>query len=267
MTKRIGLMVGREWSFPPAFIDEVNRRATGLAAELVQVGGVAMDQPCPWDVIVDRISHEVPFYRTYLKQCVLEGTAVVNNPFMWTADDKFFGAALVTRLGVTSPKTVALPNKDYIPGIVPSESLRNLQYPLDWEGLVRRIGLPCILKDAHGGGWRDVYICHTLEDLIRSYDQSGQLVMIMQEFIHFEQFVRCMCVGQHDILIMPWDPKQRRYGEDPHYLKPALRERVIRDARTIVRALGYDMNTIEFAVRDGVPYAIDFMQPAPDMDI
>ena len=35
----------------------------------------------------------------------------------------------------------------------------------------------------------------------------------------------------------------------------------------MVRALGYDMNSIEFAVRDGIPYAIDFMNPAPDMDI
>jgi len=266
MTKRVGLMVGREWSFPPAFIDEVARRNAGVTVEFVSIGGVAMDQPCPYDVIVDRISHEVPFYRSYLKQCVLQGVAVVNNPFMWTADDKFFGAALITKLGVASPKTVALPNKDYIPGIVKEESLRNLQL-VDWEGLVREIGLPCILKDAHGGGWRDVYVCHTLEELIANFDQSGLLNMIMQEFIHFQQFVRCMCLGQEDILVMPWDPKVRGYITDPDYLAPALRDRVIRDARTIVRALGYDMNTIEFAIRDGVPYAIDFMNPAPDMDI
>ena len=34
-----------------------------------------------------------------------------------------------------------------------------------------------------------------------------------------------------------------------------------------MRALGYDMCSLEFAVRGGVPYAIDFMNPAPDMDI
>ncbi|HWA15221.1 MAG TPA: hypothetical protein VG817_02225, partial [Gemmatimonadales bacterium] len=94
MTKRVGILVGREWSFPPAFIDEVHRRNADVTAEFVSIGGVAMDQPCPYDVIVDRISQEVPFYRTYLKQCVLQGVAVINNPFMWTADDKFFGAAL-----------------------------------------------------------------------------------------------------------------------------------------------------------------------------
>ncbi len=266
MTKRVGLLVGREWSFPPKFLEEVNRRDAGVTAEMVSVGAVAMDQPCPYDVIVDRISHEVPFYRTYLKQCVLQGVAVVNNPFMWTADDKLFGAALITRLGVASPKTFVLPNKDYVPGIVPQESLKNMQL-VDWEGLVREIGLPCILKDAHGGGWRDVYVCQSLEELIRRYDESGLLTMIVQEFIQFDQFVRCMCLGQEEILVMHYDPKGRRYVPDDDYLAPALKERVIRDCRTIVRALGYDMNSIEFAIRDGVPYAIDFMNPAPDMDI
>jgi hypothetical protein len=266
MPKRVGLLVGREWSFPPAFLDEVNRRDAGVTAEMVAVGAVGMDDPCPYDVIVDRISHEVPFYRTYLKQCVLEGVAVVNNPFMWTADDKLFGASLITRLGVRSPRTVVLPNKDYIPNIDRQESLKNLRL-VDWDALVQTIGLPCILKDAHGGGWRDVYVCHTREELIQQYDQSGLLTMIVQEFIQYEQFVRCMCLGQRKILVMPYDPKPRRYVPADGYLSAELHDRVVRDCQTIVSALGYDMNSIEFAIRDGVPYAIDFMNPAPDMDI
>ncbi len=111
MTKKIGLMVGMEWSWPPAFIDEVNKRDAGVTAEYVKIGGTLMNEPCEYAVIVDRISHEVPYYRTYLKNAMLQGTHVINNPFMWTADDKFFGASLVTKLGIASPKTVALPNK------------------------------------------------------------------------------------------------------------------------------------------------------------
>jgi hypothetical protein len=267
MTKRIGLLVGREWSFPPRFIDEVNGRNAGVTAEYVSIGTVAMDDPCRYDVIIDRISHEVPFYRSYLKQAVLQGKAVVNNPFMWTADDKFFGAALITSLGVASPKTVALPNKSYVPGIVPNESLRNLKYPLDWDGLAREIGMPCILKDAHGGGWKEVHVCHSLDDLIHHYDQSALLTMVVQEFIDWEHFVRCMCLDQEEILVMKYDPRQRRYEVEPGWLGAELEARVVKDARTIVRALGYDMNSIEFAVRGGIPYAIDFMNPAPDMDV
>jgi hypothetical protein len=267
MAKTVGLLVGREWSFPPAFIEEVARRKAGVTVEYARIGAPSMDETLPYDVLIDRISHEVPFYRTYLKKAVLDGVTVVNNPFMWSADDKFFGATLATKLGVASPKTVALPNKSYVPGIVPSESLRNLEFPLDWEGIARHVGMPCILKDAHGGGWKEVYVCRSLDELLHHYDSSGLLTMVVQEFIQWDQFVRCLCLGQEAILPMPWDPRERRYLVQAGYLSPELEARILQDARTLVPALGYDMNSIEFAVRDGVPYAIDFMNPAPDMDI
>jgi hypothetical protein len=267
MTAKVGLIVGQEWSFPPKFIDEVNRRDRGVVADFVKLGATAMDTPSTYAVFIDRISHEVPFYRSHLKYAVLQGVAVVNNPFMWSADDKFFGATLATQLGVASPKTIALPNKDYIPGISHRESLRNLAFPLDWDAVVRDIGLPCILKDAHGGGWKDVFICRTREELLTHYNESGLRTMIVQEFIEWEQFVRCVCIGQQHVLPVRYDPKARAYIVDPDYLTPALRGRIVTDSLTLVGALGYDMNSIEWAVKDGVPYAIDFMNPAPDFDV
>src|SRR6186997_2342078 len=145
--KKIGLLVGREWSWPPAFIEAVNRRSESVTAEYAKLGGTKMDEPIPYAVLVDRISHEVPYYRSYLKYAALRGTHVVNNPFMWTADDKFFEAGLATLLGVASPKTVVLPNKEYVPGIVHNESLRNLVYPIDWQGHVEYLGgFPVVLK-------------------------------------------------------------------------------------------------------------------------
>jgi hypothetical protein len=267
VTQKVGLLVGREWSFPPAFIEEVNRRDAGVVAEFAQLGGTRMDGPCPYVVIIDRISHEVPYYRSYLKYALLQGVTVVNNPFMWSADDKFFEAALATELGVASPKTLVLPNKDYVPGIVHPDSLRNLIAPLDWQGIVEYVGLPCILKDAHGGGWKDVYVCHTLDELIANYDNSGLHTMIAQEFIEWEQFIRCICLGQEEVLPIKYDPHERRYHVEHDYLSDELGQRIVEDSLKLVRALGYDMNSIEWAVRGGVPYAIDFMNPAPDMDI
>ena len=267
MPLKIGLIVGREWSFPPAFIEEVNRRNEGVTAELVKLGAPRMDDPAEYRVLIDRISHEVPFYRTVLKHAALRGTTVVNNPFMWSADDKFFGATLATSLGLAHPKTVALPNKEYVPGIVHSESLRNLAFPLDWQGVADYVGIPCILKDAHGGGWKEVYVCNSLEELLHNYDRSGLLTMVAQEFIHWDEFVRCMCLGQDDVLPMKYDPKARKYHTERDYLPAPVLRRIVEDSQTLVRALGYDMNSIEWAVKDGIPYAIDFMNPAPDMDI
>ena len=264
---RVGLIVGREWSWPPAFIEEVNRREEGVFAEFVKVGAPHMDDPGQYRVIIDRISHEVPFYRTYLKHAVLQGVTVVNNPFMWTADDKFFGATLATSLGVAHPKTVLLPNKEYVPGIVHTESLRNLAFPLDWQAVAEYVGLPCILKDAHGGGWKEVYVCKSVEELLHHYDRSGLLTMIAQEFIHWDEFIRCLCIGREIVRPIKYDPKARKYHTELDFLTPELHQRVVRDSLTLVNALGYDMNSMEWAVKDGVPYAIDFMNPAPDMDI
>lgn len=262
---KVGLLVGREWSWPPAFIEEVKRRNEGVTAEFITLGGTIMNEANPYRVIVDRISHEVPYYRSYLKNAALQGVVVINDPFMWAADDKFFDASLATQLNVASPKTMVLPNKEYIPGIVHNESLRNLVYPFDWDAIVRYIGMPAIFKDAHGGGWKDVYVVHSIDELIMRYNQAGLLTMIVQEFIEWQEYARCMCLGQQEIYVMKYDPRTRQYHE-PDF-SPQLHQRLIDDSLKLVRALNYDMNTAEFAIRDGIPYAIDFMNPAPDMDV
>lgn len=264
--KKIGLIVGREWSFPPAFIEEVNRRDAGVVAEYAKLGGTQMNEPCEYAVLIDRISHEVPYYRAYLKNAMLQGAYIVNNPFWWSADDKFFGASLITAMGLASPRTLVLPSKEYVPGVV-SESLRNLVYPLDWQAIVEYVGLPAILKDAWGGGWKNVYKVNTVDELIRAYDETGILCMVLQEFIQWDQFVRCICIGQENIMPIRYDPGERKYLIDHAYMTSEIGERVINDARLINRAMGYDMNSIEFAIKDGIPYAIDFMNAAPDMDI
>jgi hypothetical protein len=267
--RRIGLLVGREESFPAAFIEEVNRRGVdGITAELVRLGGTRLDDPRRYAVIIDRISHEVPYYRAYLKYAVLTGTVVVNNPFWWSADEKFFGTALLARLGIAVPRTVVLPNKAYVPDISP-ESLRNLVYPLPWEELVTYVGFPAVLKPNAGGGCRSVYKVHSLEELWRCYDETGLQTMILQEYIEFDHYVRCICIGRREVLPIRWDPRlywTERYVVDHQHLSPDLGARVVHDARLICEVLGYDMNSVEFAIRDGVPYAIDFTNPAPDFE-
>jgi hypothetical protein len=267
--RTIGLLVGREESFPAAFIDEVARRGVpGVTAELCRLDGTRLDDPRRYAVLIDRISHEVPYYRSYLKYAALVGTVVVNNPFWWSADEKFFGTALLARLGVAVPRTVVLPNKSYIEDITPA-SLRNLAYPLPWERLVEYVGFPAILKPNTGGGFKSVYKVHSLEELWRCYDETGQQTMILQEYIAYEHYVRCICIGRREVLPIRWDPRlpwTERYIVDHEHLSPELGARVVRDARLINEALGYDMNTVEMAIRGGVPYAIDFTNPAPDFE-
>lgn len=263
---KVGIMVGREWSWPPAFIEKVNSMNAGVVAEFVKLGGSKMDEPCEYKVIIDRISHEVPYYRSFLKNAVVQGTIVINNPFWWTADDKYIESTIAHRIGVAHPRTAVLPNKSYIQGIV-EESLRNLQFPLPWEDLLAYTGTPAFLKPAIGGGWKNVYKVDNLQELLTAYDETGELIMVLQQGINFEQYVRCFCLGRKDVLIMRYDPDERRYHNDPNYLSPALAKRIEEDCIKLCEALSYDMNTLEFAIEDGVPYAIDFLNPAPDFDI
>lgn len=270
--KRVGILVGREKTFPEALIRNLNERGSGaVTAEYLVLGGIRHDEPPRYDLVVDRISHEVPFYRATLKRMALEGTIVVNNPFWWSADDKFFNYSLAMKLGVAVPKTVLLPQKDYIPGIV-SESLRNLQFPLDWQAIADYIGFPAFLKPFDGGGWKNVSKVNSLQELIHEYDGTGTLCMTLQASVDFDQFVRCYCIGQEDVMIMPYDPRKpylsgEQYIYDPNYLAPELNARVTHDVRTLCSALGYDINTCEFAIKGGIPYAIDFMNPAPDAEL
>jgi hypothetical protein len=268
--KRVGIMVGREWSWPPAFIDEVNRRNAGVIAEFVRIGGTTMNEPCPYDVIVDRISHEIPYYRTYLKNAALQGTIVINNPFWWSADDKFFGACLADKLGIAHPKSVALPSRSYVEGVV-DESLRNLEYPIPWEKHVEYVGgFPVIMKPVWGGGFKSVYRLNNYDELFRAYGETGTTAMMLQEFIDWEKYARCLCIGQDNILTIKFDPTApwpHRYFIDHSFLTEEEGRLVNEGAIKLNRALGYDMNTVEFAIKDGVPYAIDFTNPAPDFEV
>jgi hypothetical protein len=266
---KVGLLCGREYSFPPAFIARVNEAGAphGITAEMVKLGGTKMDAPAEYRVIVDRISHEVEYFRGALKHAVLQGSYVINNPFWWTADDKYFNYSVMAKLGVAIPKTVLLPQKGYPADVdLTAESLHNLSFPVDWDGLLDYVGRPAILKPYSGGGWKHVYKVHDRKELLEAYDRTAPYCMTLQQFVNFDKYVRCFTFGKTDITPVAYDPRERRYLIEHEYLSPELGAQVVRDARTINLALGYEMNTIEFAIEDDVPYAIDYLNPAPDFE-
>ena len=268
-TKKIGVLFGQENTFPGALVERINSmKVAGIEAEFVEVGGVRMAEPCGYAVIVDRISHDMPFYRSYLKNAALTGTKVINNPFWWSADDKFFNYALAAKLGVAVPKTALIPHK-FFPPQINAQSCRNMEFPLDWKGIFDYVGFPAFLKPHDGGGWRDVFHVHDAEQFFGAYDQTRDLCMTLQAAVNFKEYFRCYVVGQEEVRIMAYDPRRphhERYVLEPQQYPEGLLARVEKDALTLCRALGYDLNTVEFAVEDGVPYAIDFMNPAPDAD-
>jgi hypothetical protein len=267
--KKIGILFGQERSFPMAFIERVNSKGVkGITAEPVRIDKVVQGEPCGYDVIIDRISQDVPFYRAYLKNAALTGTAVINNPFWWSADEKFFNNCLATKIGVPVPKTVILPSKEP-PADTSDQSFSNLAYPLDWEGIFNYVGFPAYMKPFAGGGWKNVYKLRSLEEFFDKHAETGQLVMLLQEEIQFTEYYRCYCIGRKYVHIMPYEPR------NPHHLRYVAdfepgHERLSQMEDLVLRLnqyLGYDFNTVELAIRNEVPYAIDFCNPAPDAEV
>lgn len=268
--KKIGILFGQEDSFPWALIERVNsKQVDGITAEPVRIDKLMQGEPTPYAVILDRISQDVPFYRAYLKNAALNGAAVVNNPFWWSADEKFFNNCLATQIGVAVPKTVLLPSHEHPPDTGP-RSFRNLAYPLDWEGIFNYVGWPAFFKPFAGGGWKHVYRLAGPDEFFRVYGETGQLVMMLQEEIVFQEYFRCYCIDTNNVRIMQYDPKQPfhlRYVRGGPPVRQELLDQVQDAVLKLNKGLGYDFNTVELAVRDGVPYAIDFCNPAPDADV
>jgi len=267
--KKIGILHGKERSFPEAFVERVNsKKIDGIIAEPVKIDKVMQGEASDYAVIIDRISQDVPFYRAYLKNAALCGTAVINNPFWWSADEKFFNNCLATKINVPVPKTVILPSHD-LPDDTSADSFANLAYPLDWDNIFKYVGFPAYMKPFAGGGWKSVYRLDNMEDFFEKHKETEQLVMLLQEEIIFEEYYRCYCIGGKHVRIMPYEPR------NPHHLRyvadfAPTKERLKQMEEIVLRInqyLGYDFNTVELAVRDGVPYAIDFCNPAPDAEV
>jgi len=266
--KKIGILFGQERSFPMAFIERVNSKGIeNILAEPVRIDKAPQGGKTDYAVIIDRISQDVPFYRTWLKNAALTGTAVINNPFWWSADDKFFNNCLMTQVGVPVPRTVILPSYE-LPPDTSDQSFSNLAYPLDWEGIFNYVGFPAYMKPYHGGGWKSVYRLGSKEEFYDKHKETGQLVMLLQEEIVFEEYYRCYCIGRKYVHIMPYEPRNPHSQRYQANFSPGA-ERLKQMEDIVLRInnyLGYDFNTVELAVRDGVPYAIDFGNPAPDAE-
>jgi hypothetical protein len=268
--KKIGILFGKEDTFPWAVINRINEIAPkGISAEAVSVDLVQQAKASDYAVIIDRISQDVPFYRAFLKNAAISGTAVINNPFWWSADEKFFNNALAEKIGVPVPNTVLIPSHNR-PDDTDENSFRNLKFPMNWEYTFDYIGFPAYMKPHSGGGWKSVYKVEDAQDFFNKHAETDQLVMMLQEEILFSSYFRCYCLGAEKVHIMPYEPR------NPHHLRyipeaadndPKLLKLIEEYTIKLNQALGYDFNTVEFAIRDGVPYAIDFCNPAPDADI
>jgi hypothetical protein len=265
--RKIGVLYGMENTFPQALVQRINdRNVEDISAEFIRVGTVQAGQKPPYNVIVDRVSAEIDFYGAYLRNAAVSGTHIINDPFRWSADDKFYTYSLALELGLTVPNTLVVPHKAHPPGTT-VQSMRNLEFPLDWDAAFACSGFPAYLKTLDGKAWGHTYKVHSPEEFFRAYDQTGSVCMVLQQAIEDAEYYRAYVIGQ-EARVMRYN-RNRPYNQRlsaPADLDSAVCDRLISDSLKLCHALGYDINCLEYAVKDGAAYGIDLYNPVPDFD-
>ena len=262
--KLIGFIIGRERDFPEAVMARVNENYDDVRAELVKLGGTRLDADVPYDVIVDRMSHEVPYYGSYVKYAAMHDCYVINNPYTWAVDTKFLSSALVRQMGYKTPRTVVLPNKDIYSENVP-DSFRNLEYPMDWQGIIDYIGSPAIFKDIRSGGRRFAHRVNNVDELIQRYDESGTRTMVLQELLDSNDHIHCMVIGGDQTLLLSYIYDDRRYKNCTLDPDSAIAKEITAAALKLTELYNYDINLVELAVKDNEVYVITASNPSPQI--
>ena len=142
---------------------------------------------------------------------VLNGTVIINNPFWWSADDKFFNYSLADKLGVAVPPTVILPHKHFPPGTTERSIMRNLEIPSQLGECLRRTTSAShpSLKPVDGGGWKGrLPYPQPARIFPRLRPQPRSVHVLFQKAVNFKEYFRCYVVGQEKVRIMPYDPRR-----------------------------------------------------------
>lgn len=263
--KNIGIFFGAEKSFPEELIQYINKQSKTINASSALIGAVNNIDEVPYDIIYDRISHYVPMYKSYLKMAQYKGTKVVNSPHTNCIDNNFFNTVLAYKSKLNIPKTVLLPSKE-LPDGINSEHLHNLIYPINWEEVFEYIGFPAILKPNKGYNLYNSYKVYNPSEFFSAYDLTGKQTMILQQSVDYDSYYRAFAVGKDKVRIVAYNPIKPihlRYNLFETKLNSKLEMEMKQVTLYLSEYFNLYFNSVEFAIKDGIPYIASFINPAP----
>jgi glutathione synthase/RimK-type ligase-like ATP-grasp enzyme len=262
--KKIGVLHGTEHSFPDALITRIKCLAKNeIFAEKIKTGALLSNITNDYEVIFDLVSHEVPFYASYLKLAVMNGVKVVNNPFIISPFEQFFNAALCNRIKIKMPKTAILPSKELPPNTAAS-TLSNLEYPLNWDAIFDHVGFPGIIKPNKFDLSHSEMTVYNKSEFFAAYDMSGNKPAIYQEYIEFEKYFRTFIISTEHTVTLQYDPEMpmhKRYIEPTKTIDENILQKTSRAAIKYANASCLDFIAIDFGYIDDNLYTIDFHTP------
>ena len=280
VTRRIGLSLGADICWPLCFegilrdLDlelSVGGDKVRIEVSRLTIEPFHLRQPSRYDVVLDRLTHWYSTSREWIKKAViLDGLYVLNNPWSVQSMEKQTSYCAMMKLGMPVPDTWLIPPKEYedAPDLRPT--LRAYARMFDLADVGRHLGYPMYMKPYDGGGWVGVTKIDDEAGLRAAYEKSGKFVMHVQKGVDpYERFVRCVGLGPQ-VRIVNYDPGaalHERYRPDVDFL-PAVDARLLEDTTLTINAFfGWDFNSCECLLQDGIWYPIDFANPCPDSQV
>ncbi|MEM1264714.1 MAG: hypothetical protein AAGI50_01715 [Pseudomonadota bacterium] len=279
-TVEIGLSLGADICWPIAYehlfdalkLDlKIGADRLSFNCERVTIEPFDLRQPVKYDVVIDRLTHWYSTSREWIKKGILlNDLYVYNNPWSLQSNEKHTSYAAMMRLGLPVPDTWMLPPKAYDLTDDLDATLRQYARMFSLEDIGADLGYPFFMKPYHGGGWKGVSKIDNLDDFQRSYDASGTEVMNIQAAVEpYERFVRCVGLGPQlrKVNYDPTAPLHDRYRIETDFLTPADTTVLEQTTLTINSFFGWDFNSCEALLRDGIWHPIDFANACPDSQV
>jgi hypothetical protein len=280
VVRRIGLSLGADICWPLCYEAILKRMNLALPVggdtvrfevERVRIEPFDLQQPCRYDLVLDRLTHWYHTSREWIKKSVvMDDLYVFNNPWSIQSNEKHTSYAAMMRLGFPIPETWLVPPKEYEPAADLQVTLERYAKLFNLGEIGERIGYPLFIKPYDGGAWVGVTKIDDKEQLYKAYDSSGRRLMHLQQAVHpFDLFVRTLGVGPQ-VRIMKYDPGaplHDRYKVAFDFVSPAELATLAKMCLTINAFFGWDFNSCETLRKDGVFHPIDFANACPDSQV
>ncbi|HEY5988818.1 MAG TPA: hypothetical protein VIV12_20925 [Streptosporangiaceae bacterium] len=274
----IGLLLGTEEDWPRAF-EEILRRLGPVAGasgarhvfdcERITIEPFSLrDQP-RYDLAIDRLAYWYYHPREWLKKIALmDDVYLLNSPFTFQSMEKHAAYCAMMRLGLKIPDTVLVPYKNPVDNARYAYTAARYNKPFDLDAIARRIGYPLFMKPYDGGAWRGVSRIRNPAELHAAYDQSGEMLMHLQQAIEdYQVFARSLSIGAETMVMrfQPDQPMHLRYAVDHSFLSPRAGAEVVTIGRLVNAFFRWEFNSCETLVADGEVYPIDYANACPDV--
>jgi len=280
ITRRIGLSLGADICWPICYeallkqLDlhlSIDGDTVRIESDRVYIEPFDLRQDCPYDVVIDRLTHWFHTSREWIKKAILVNDLYVfNNPWSLQSMEKQTTYAAMMRLGFLVPETWMVPPKEYEESDDLKSTLAKYAKLFDLGDIGEQIGYPLYMKPYDGGAWVGVTAINNRQQLLDAYDQSGTRVMNLQKgVVPNDAFIRCVGLGPQFRLVNydPGAPLHDRYRMDYDFL-PADQAQCLADTTLVINAFfGWDFNSCEGLRQAGNWHLIDFANACPDSQV